>query len=58
MDMKQAAQKRYPPELKERSVKLVQELRHEDPADHTVISRAARQLSVGTEIVGSTTPPP
>ncbi len=49
MDKKQAAQKRYPPELKERAVKLVQELRREDPADHTVISRVARQLSVGTE---------
>ena len=49
MDKKQAAQKRYPPELKERAVKLVRELRREDPADHTVISRVARQLSVGTE---------
>jgi transposase len=49
MDKKQAAQKRYPPELKERAVKLVQELRREDPADHTVISRVARQLSVGPE---------
>ena len=49
MDKKQAAQKRYPPELKERAVKLVQELRREDPADHTVISRVARQLNVGTE---------
>ena len=43
------SQKRYPPELKERAVKLVQELRREDPADHTVISRVARQLNVGTE---------
>src|SRR5271170_6040883 len=49
MDKKQAAQKRYPPELKDRAVKLVQQLRREDPADHTVISRVARQLGVGSE---------
>lgn len=53
MDKKQAAQKRYPPELKDRSVKLVQQLRREDPADHTVISRVARQLGVGSESLRS-----
>jgi transposase-like protein len=42
-------QKRYPPELKERAVRLVQELRQQDPADNSVISRVARQLGVGTE---------
>jgi len=28
---------------------MVQQLRHEDPADHGVISRVARQLDIGTE---------
>jgi len=41
--------KRYPPELKERAVKMVQELRAQDPHDKTVISRVARQLGVGDE---------
>jgi transposase len=49
MDKKRASSKRYPPELKERAVKMVRELRQEDPGDHTVISRVARQLGVGTE---------
>jgi transposase len=43
------AQKRYPPELRDRAVRMVLELRREDPGDHGVISRVARQLSVGTE---------
>ena len=38
--------KRYPPELKERAVRLVHELREHDPHDKTVISRVARQLGV------------
>ena len=33
--------KRYPPELKERAVEMVQELRAQDPHDKTVISRVA-----------------
>ena len=41
--------KRYPPELKERAVRMVRELRLADPADQGVISRVARQLGVGTE---------
>ena len=40
--------KRYPPELKERAVKMVLELRAQDPQDKMVISRVARQLGVGT----------
>jgi transposase len=40
---------RYPDELKERAVKMVRELKLEDPADHGVITRVARQLGVGTE---------
>jgi len=43
------AQRRYPSEIKERAVRMVQELRREDPADHTVIARVARQLDVGQE---------
>ena len=46
---KQPAPKRYPDELKERAVKMVQTLRREDPSDHGVTSRVARQLGVGTE---------
>ncbi len=46
---KQPAPKRYPTELKERAVKMVQTLRREDPSDHGVASRVARQLGVGTE---------
>ena len=41
--------KRYPPELKERAVRMVRELRLEDPGDQGVGSRVARQLGVGTE---------
>jgi len=43
------SQKRYPPELKERAVRMVGELRHADPGDQGVISRVARQLGVGKE---------
>ena len=43
------AQRRYPPEIKERGVRMVHELRREDPADNSVITRVARQLGVGVE---------
>jgi transposase len=46
---REAHNKEYPPELKERAVKMVQELRAQDPHDKTVISRVARQLGVGDE---------
>ena len=49
MDDKHPAQRRYPAELKERAVRLVRQLHSEDPGDHSVISRVARQLGVGTE---------
>jgi len=49
MEKKHPAQKRYPAELKERAVRLVQELTKADPSDHGVISRVARQLGVGVE---------
>ena len=41
--------KRYPQELKDRAVRMVQQLRKEDPADNSVVSRVARQLGVGVE---------
>jgi transposase len=43
----------YPPELKERAVRMVQELRREDPGDNGVISRVARQLGIGLESLRS-----
>ncbi len=46
-------QRRYPSEIRQRAVRMVQELRREDPADHTVIARVARQLDVGTESLRS-----
>jgi transposase-like protein len=48
MDKKRPS-KRYPPELKERAVRMVQDLRREDPGDHGVVNRVSRQLGVGTE---------
>ena len=44
-----SSQKRYPDELKERAVKMVLELRRDDPGDHGVINRVARLLGVGSE---------
>ena len=41
--------KRYPIDLKERAVKMVLELRREDPRDQGVINRVARQLGVASE---------
>lgn len=41
---RQSSQRRYPPEIRERSVRMVAELRAQDPADHGVIARVARQL--------------
>ncbi len=43
------SQKRYPPELKERGVRMVLDLRRADPADTGVVARVARQLGVGGE---------
>src|ERR1039458_7606434 len=49
MDKKHPSSKRYPPELKERAIRMVRELQLEDPGDHGVISWVARQLGVGIE---------
>ena len=43
------SQRRYPAEIKDRAVRMVRELRREDPADQGVITRVARQLDVGPE---------
>ena len=53
MEEKRPTSKRYPPELKERAVRMVLELRQQDPHDKTVISRVARQLGVGDESLRS-----
>lgn len=44
-----ASQKRYPPELKERAVRLVQQTIAETGESPGVISRVARQLGIGVE---------
>ena len=49
MDKKRPLSKRYPLELKQRGVRMVRELRLEDPSDQGVIGRVARQLGVGKE---------
>lgn len=46
---KSPSQKRYPQELKDRAVRMAQQLRREDPDDHSVITRVARQLGIGVE---------
>ena len=46
---KKATSKRYPPELKERAVRMVLDLRSRIRSDQAVISRVARQLGVGDE---------
>jgi len=53
MEKKKARSKRYPAELKERAVRMVRELRQQDPADRTVVARVARQLGVGDESLRS-----
>jgi transposase len=49
MDERAARQRGTRLSWKERAVKMVQELRAQDPRDKTVISRVARQLGVGDE---------
>jgi transposase len=44
------SQKRYPPELRERAVRMARELIAEQGGErHGVVSRVARQLGIGTE---------
>src|SRR5579884_1740056 len=49
MEAERNTSKRYPPEVKERAVRLVLEARAEDPRDAAAIGRIARQLGVGAE---------
>jgi transposase len=49
MEEKRAGYQRYPPELKERAVRMVLDLQRSDPSDKSVISIVARQLGVGGE---------
>jgi len=50
MTSKHASQKRYPPELKERAVRMAQELIAEQGGQSFgVVTRVARQLGVGPE---------
>jgi transposase len=44
-----ASQKRYPPELRERAVRMVQEAIEQTGERFGVITRVARQLGIGTE---------
>ncbi len=43
------AQRRYPPELKERAVRMVQEATAQSRESFGVITRVARQLGIGSE---------
>ena len=49
---KKATSKRYPPELKERAVRMVKDLRQQDPGDKAVISRVARESELATSRCG------
>ena len=42
------ASKRYPPELRERAVRMVAECRHEHPSEWATIESVAAKLGIGT----------
>jgi transposase len=44
-----ASQRRYPPEFRERAVRLVLETAREEGQRHGSIARVARQLGIGEE---------
>src|ERR1700677_3275408 len=46
-------QRRYPPELKERAVRMVQEIRREEGSNNGIIGRVAGQLGIGVESLRS-----
>jgi transposase len=48
-DSKPPAPKRYPPELRERAVRLVAETSEQTGIRQGVVGRVARQLGIGTE---------
>ena len=43
------SQRRYPPELRERAVRMVHEMAVEDGQRYGVVTRVARQLGIGEE---------
>jgi transposase len=45
------SQRRYPPELKERAVRMVLEIRADTGQKHGAVKRVAEQLGVGVESV-------
>ena len=47
------SQRRYPPELKQRAVRMVHEAIQQSGESHGVITRVARQLGVGSESLRS-----
>jgi transposase len=47
------SQRRYPPELRERAVRMVQQAIEESGERFGVITRVARQLGIGTESLRS-----
>lgn len=47
------SQRRYPPELKQRAVRMVQEAIQQSGESHGVITRVARQLGIGSESLRS-----
>ena len=50
MPKNQGSQKRYPPELKERAIRMVLETVEENGGDrYGVVTRVARQLGIGVE---------
>jgi len=53
MTTEKRTQRRYPPELKERAVRMVLEVRRDDPGDHGAIARISRQLGIGDESLRS-----
>ena len=54
MPIDHPSQKRYPPELRERGVRMVLELIEQQGGErHGVVTRVARQLGVGTESLRS-----
>jgi len=48
-----ASQKRYPPELRERAVRMVLEAFEQSGERHGVVTRVARQLGIGAESLRS-----
>jgi transposase len=46
--MSSSSSKRYPPELRERAVRMVAECRHEHPSEWATIESVAAKLGIGT----------